>query len=106
MTAQRTVQSKKMLSEQVVGIPLMYEATNTKIYSRLRASSDYYDLTIRCDEDEFRVHKCIVCPQSTFFRNACKEQKWKVRIIHCMAPILPIGRRQVYAYDRSSADSL
>lgn len=33
MTAQRTVQSKKMLTEQVVGISLMYKATDKKCIS-------------------------------------------------------------------------
>jgi hypothetical protein len=46
--------------------------------SRLRDNGAYSDLTIKCGDAEFRVHKCIVCPQSTFFRNACEKQKWKV----------------------------
>jgi hypothetical protein len=45
---------------------------------RLRDYGAYSDLTIRCGDAEFRVHRCIVCPQSTFFRNACEKQKWKV----------------------------
>lgn len=44
----------------------------------MRDNDAYSDLTIKCGDAEFRVHKCIVCPQSTFFRNACEKQKWKV----------------------------
>jgi hypothetical protein len=44
----------------------------------LREGGAYPDLTIKCGDTEFQVHKCIVCPQSKFFRNACEKQKWKV----------------------------
>ncbi|KAK8239444.1 hypothetical protein IWZ00DRAFT_548070 [Phyllosticta capitalensis] len=33
---------------------------------------DYTDLTIRCQDREFFVHKLIVCLYSIFFKNACK----------------------------------
>lgn len=35
-------------------------------------SSKYSDLTITCGSDTYKVHKAIVCSQSTFFDNADK----------------------------------
>ncbi|KAK8230799.1 hypothetical protein HDK77DRAFT_450914 [Phyllosticta capitalensis] len=35
-------------------------------------SNQYSDLTIRCRDREFYVHKVIVCSQCDFFANACK----------------------------------
>jgi hypothetical protein len=46
--------------------------------SRLRNNGAYSDLTLKCGDAESRVHEWIVCPQSTFYRNACEKQKWKV----------------------------
>jgi hypothetical protein len=44
----------------------------------LRLSGAYSDLTIRCGHFEAQVHKCVVCPQSEFFRKACESGRWKV----------------------------
>lgn len=34
-------------------------------------SSKYSDLVIRCGDREFKVHRAVVCPRSTFFAAAC-----------------------------------
>jgi len=34
-------------------------------------SSKYSDLTIRCRDRDFKVHRAVVCPRSTFFAAAC-----------------------------------
>ncbi|KAI9821441.1 MAG: hypothetical protein M1826_000677 [Phylliscum demangeonii] len=34
-------------------------------------SGAYSDLVIRCHGQEFRVHRSVVCPRSTFFETAC-----------------------------------
>ncbi|KAE9988204.1 hypothetical protein EG328_000160 [Venturia inaequalis] len=40
--------------------------------------SEHSHLTVRCkDGTEIYVHKNIVCPQSTFFANACKKGRFK-----------------------------
>ncbi|KAE9984450.1 hypothetical protein EG328_008749 [Venturia inaequalis] len=41
------------------------------------SSSEYTDLTIICRGARHEVHKNIVCPQSEFFRNACKKNTFK-----------------------------
>jgi hypothetical protein len=46
--------------------------------SSLRLSGAYSDLTITCGALEAKVHKCIVCPQSEFFKKACENGRWKV----------------------------
>lgn len=38
---------------------------------RLFLDDKYADLTIRCDGQDFRVHRAILCPQSPFFDRAC-----------------------------------
>ncbi|PNP79249.1 hypothetical protein FNYG_07325 [Fusarium nygamai] len=39
--------------------------------ANLLQTGDYSDLTITCGEDQYRVHKAIVCPRSNFFKAAC-----------------------------------
>ncbi|PFH61461.1 hypothetical protein XA68_17292 [Ophiocordyceps unilateralis] len=38
---------------------------------RLRLSGKYADLTIRCGGRDFKTHRAILCPQSSFFDKAC-----------------------------------
>lgn len=45
----------------------------------LRLSGEYSDLTITCGPDTYKVHKAIVCSQSTFFSKAEKFPVCKVR---------------------------
>ena len=39
--------------------------------SQLRATQKYSDLTLVCEEQEFKVHKAIVCSQSPVLAAAC-----------------------------------
>ncbi|KAK8176730.1 BTB/POZ protein [Phyllosticta citribraziliensis] len=54
----------------------------------LLESGQFSDLKIRCKEDEYNVHKAIVCPQSDFFGTALnsvggfKESKTNVIELH------------------------
>lgn len=35
-------------------------------------SGDYSDFALRCDDYEYRLHRAVVCPQSTVFAKALK----------------------------------
>ena len=46
---------------------------------RVKASNEslwksqmYSDITVRCGFDEYKLHRAIICPRSTFFAAACK----------------------------------
>ncbi|KAI4730431.1 hypothetical protein E4T49_01791 [Aureobasidium sp. EXF-10728] len=39
---------------------------------RLHENGAYSDMKIVCSIDSYNVHKAIICPQSDFFRNACR----------------------------------
>ena len=45
---------------------------------RLLTTGEYSDLVIRRGDDEYNVHKAIVCAQSKWFRLACKPGTFKV----------------------------
>lgn len=40
---------------------------------KLLISEDQADLTLTCGDRVWNVHQAILCPQSGFFRAACKE---------------------------------
>ncbi|KAI4846842.1 hypothetical protein E4T44_04844 [Aureobasidium sp. EXF-8845] len=43
----------------------------------LHASGAYSDLKIVCGSDTYNVHKAIICPQSKFFRAACRPDAFQ-----------------------------
>ncbi|KAH0372499.1 hypothetical protein KCU65_g1146, partial [Aureobasidium melanogenum] len=45
--------------------------------SNLHKSGAYSDLKIVCGSDTYNVHKNIICPQSSFFRAACRPDTFK-----------------------------
>ncbi|KAE9984040.1 hypothetical protein BLS_003191 [Venturia inaequalis] len=45
--------------------------------SGLQNNDEYADITITCKGTTIRAHKTIICPQSPFFRNACKKDSFK-----------------------------
>ncbi|KAK6000725.1 hypothetical protein QM012_003450 [Aureobasidium pullulans] len=45
--------------------------------SNLHKSGAYSDLKIICGSDTYNVHKNIICPQSNFFRAACRPDTFK-----------------------------
>ena len=49
----------------------IHNACLTSSLSGIFKSSEYSDMTIRCGSEEFKVHRAIVCPRSTFFSAAC-----------------------------------
>ena len=46
----------------------------TRSNSEIWGSSKYSDLTVRCGSQDFKLHRAIVCPRSTFFAAACDGQ--------------------------------
>ena len=46
-------------------------------------SSKYSDLIIRCKGKEFKVHRMILCPRSTFFAAAC-DGAFQVHYYHTL----------------------
>ena len=47
-------------------------------YADLLRSEKYSDLVIKCQDEEFKVHKAIVCSQSPVLAAAC-DGEFKVR---------------------------
>ncbi|TIA39674.1 hypothetical protein D6C78_03087 [Aureobasidium pullulans] len=43
----------------------------------LHDSGAYSDLKIVCGQDTYNVHKAIICPQSEFFRAACRQDTFQ-----------------------------
>ena len=39
----------------------------TRSNSGILQTAKYSDLTVRCDFEEFKIHRAIVCPRSKFF---------------------------------------
>lgn len=40
----------------------------------LWTSQKYSDMTIRCGSKEYKVHRSVICPRSTFFAAACNGE--------------------------------
>ncbi|RPA72591.1 POZ domain-containing protein [Ascobolus immersus RN42] len=65
-------------SKRVCSGPRIYETLKDGNLALLR-SGDYSDLVLKCEGEEFKVHKAILCPQSEFFRG-CVESGMKESI--------------------------
>ncbi|PNS20447.1 hypothetical protein CAC42_5897 [Sphaceloma murrayae] len=50
----------------------MSTAQSSNVIEALRSTSEYTDLTIKCGLNYYKVHKAVVCPQSDWFRAACR----------------------------------
>ncbi|KAF5989217.1 amino acid transport gap1 [Fusarium coicis] len=47
------------------------QSAQSEALANLLQTGDYSDLTITCGKDQYRVHKAIICPRSSFFKAAC-----------------------------------
>src|SRR5947207_15393716 len=52
-------------------LQLMAKKDHGRAMLGLLESGKYSDLTLTCGDDEYRVHRAIVCPHSAFFEAAC-----------------------------------
>jgi BTB/POZ domain len=43
------------------------------MWGRFLESGEYSDFEVVCSGREFQVHRIIICPRSSYFRNICKE---------------------------------
>ncbi|KAJ5385445.1 hypothetical protein N7517_003356 [Penicillium concentricum] len=50
---------------------LLQRLENHQRHSSVHLDPKYSDLTIVCGDEEYTVHKCIVCPRSAFFAKVC-----------------------------------
>lgn len=41
---------------------------------KILESAAYSDLTISCGGQDFRVHRAVICPRSSFFAAACSGE--------------------------------
>jgi len=46
----------------------------------LKTSDEYSDVTIRCGNEEFKVHKAIMCPRSKYLEVVARKGTFKVRV--------------------------
>ncbi|KAG8533296.1 uncharacterized protein KY384_002079 [Bacidia gigantensis] len=49
----------------------IYATPNGTTFKDLLESGKYTDMTISCGEDIYKLHKLVICPQSSFFEKAC-----------------------------------
>lgn len=49
----------------------MAPTSHSEAMGVLLGSAKFSDLILVCQDQEFPVHRAIVCPHSTFFSNAC-----------------------------------
>ncbi|KAI2715869.1 hypothetical protein DTO012A7_3357 [Penicillium roqueforti] len=60
----------------------------------IRVEPIYSDLIIVCRDDEYAVHKCILCPRSDFFAKACDsgfQEAFTNRVVLQEEPLLVEG---------------
>ncbi|KAK5727353.1 hypothetical protein LTR15_003247 [Elasticomyces elasticus] len=60
------------MAEQVEKLPEAYAPLISALKS-MHKDSKYSDLTIKCGDQEWSVHKAIVCSQSSFFEKHCDK---------------------------------
>ena len=58
----------------------------TSKFGALLEDPIYTDLTLKCEGEDFYVHKCIVCLQSPVFAAACGGN-FKVNLYECSTHI-------------------
>ncbi|KAG2161265.1 hypothetical protein VTO58DRAFT_104176 [Aureobasidium pullulans] len=56
---------------------LLSEKSLTSTMAKLQESGAYSDFQIVCGSDTYHVHKAIICPQSEFFRAACRPHTFR-----------------------------
>jgi len=60
-----------LASTQLVVFAAMAPANHAEAMSVLLESAEFSDLILACQDQEFRVHRAIVCLHSAFFSKSC-----------------------------------
>ncbi|KAF4443092.1 hypothetical protein FACUT_1646 [Fusarium acutatum] len=59
---------------QRISASMAAQSAQSQALVDLLKTGDYSDLTISCGQDQYRVHKAIICPRSHFFEAACSGE--------------------------------
>jgi hypothetical protein len=63
--------------------------------NRLYENGAYSDLKIVCGSDTYLVHKALICPQSDFFRAACRPDMFQEGSTNVVNITASSGRRRI-----------
>jgi len=80
---------------------------HSNVLPDLLKSGQFSDLTVKCNSKSFKVHRCIVCPQSAFFSKALngefKEASSQVVDLHDDDPLI-VEKMLCYLYEGDYED--
>jgi hypothetical protein len=61
---------------------------------KLRKTGDYFDFVIECRSRQFKVHRAIICPQSSFLESLCVSKFKVIAPPPILAPTADLGARK------------
>lgn len=68
-------------------LSLLFVYIDPQLSPSLYFSGEYSDFTIKCQEDEYQVHKVVICPRSPWFtRKLCNDSEVYFAPLHRILP--------------------